>query len=203
MTETYTVLSVTNEHRIVLGVRQVLRLGHGSERELSHWASRTEPGVYRAWWQEPRLRTQRLAGSRLHDGLRAQFRVSPVAQEHGLLAKPASPSPYDSVRLPDLVTLLTDLSGATILEADSAAILGWDGQQLVLPPLDAPRVDSVTAAEVASRFPHQRKAIPADSDWPLLLLNAAVGTCTISLAGRQPFPEALRAEIQNAIESAP
>ena len=79
-----------------------------------------------------------------------------------------------------------------ILESCSAAVIGWDGRQLVLVPGDRPRVDSVTERALRERVEFATAPILCRSQLPLALVNAVTGVCLPAIAGRPEFPGAVR-----------
>lgn len=186
----YTTLRVTAASEVVLLEGHVRRLGEGARAPLEQFAAQAGEGVYRAWWREGRLTTERRGPSVLVDGLPTRRVVSPYVGVKGRFAKQASPSPYDAVHAPGVATLLTDETGEELYEADTAALVAWDGAALVLAPEDVPGVASVAEWAVA-RLPHRRARLLVSSGWPLLLINAVVGTC--APAGWGEFPREVRA----------
>ncbi len=82
-----------------------------------------------------------------------------------------------------------------IYEACVAGIVAWDGWSLVLPPVEAPAVASVSEARIAAQLEHRRARIRVDGDWPILLINAVVGTCKLNIPGRGSFPATVRAHL--------
>ena len=130
-----------------------------------------------------------------------RFVVSPFADLHGRFAKPAPPNPYDRVRVEGLSSLLTDGAGLELYEACAASIVAWDGKSLVLPPEDVPAVASLAEAEVAARLSPRRARLLAASDWPLLLINAVVGTCAAQVPGRAAFPLKQRKQLDAVLSA--
>jgi hypothetical protein len=195
----YTVLRLTEAREVTLFEGHVRRLGEASREALRHFAGRSAPGVYRVTWDSAGLLATPRPPSRLVEGMPSRFVVSPFAGQRGRFAKPAPPSPYDSVRAEGISSLLTDAAGTELYEACVASLVAWDGASLVLPPADLPAVASLAEAEVAARFPHRRGRLLVKSDWPLLLINAVVGTCAVSVAGRGAFPPDVRARLDAAL----
>lgn len=195
----YTVLRVA-AGRCSMFEQHVQRLGEQSRQHLLDFARVTATGAYRAWWNGHDLRTEQRADSSLCDGLPAHFCVSPVAMVKGRFPKPAPPCVYDAVRAQDGVTLLTDAAGVEVYESSVAAVVAWDGEVLVLPPLDAPAVASVAEAAVAEAWRHRRAPIPVANAWPLLLINA-LGSCAPLIAGRGTFPPSIRRQINALLEA--
>ncbi len=202
MSQSYTALRVSDEGAIPLFEGHVRRLGESCRSALDEFGKQAMPGVYRVFWDGEKLAAEVRAPSRLADGMPTRFVVSPFAHLQGRFPKPRPPSAYDSVRLDGISSLLTDVQGTQIYESCVASVIAWGGQMLVLPPFEAPGVESVAATEIAARFRHRRAPLPVDSDWPLLLINAVGGTCAPLLAGRAAFPINERAEIQAALTSA-
>ena len=187
---TTTTLTVTTGIPLFEG--HVRRLGEASRAQLAAFAERANPGVYRVTWDGTQLTATQRAPSRLFDGMPTRRAVSPYAGTKGKFPKPSSPCPYDAVRIDQVATLLTDARDEELYEACRASIVAWDGSSLVVPPEDAPGVASIAEAEVLAQFPVRRARVLVADQWPLLLINAVVGTC--SLAGSD-FPERLRAEL--------
>ncbi|MDP1822269.1 MAG: hypothetical protein Q8L48_03475 [Archangium sp.] len=202
MSTPYTVLRVTEASGVPLFEGHVGRLGESSRGALRHFASQAMPGVYRVTWDGLQLTTSQRPGSRLTEGMPTRFVVSPFAGQKGRFAKPAPPTPYDPVRLAGIATLLTDTTGTEIYEACVASVIAWDGESLVLPPEEVPAVASLAEAEIAARFPHRRARVLVASDWPLLLINAVVGTCALHVEGRAAFPTEVRAKLDAQLSSA-
>lgn len=194
MTAHYTVLRVADA-RVPLLEEHVQRLGEASRGPLRHFAAQAEGGVYRVTWDGMELKTERRPESRLKEGAPTRLVVSPVAGQRGRFAKPAPPSPYDSVRVEGITSLLTDAAGEELYEACVASIVAWDGTSLVLPPEEVPAVASVAEARIASQLSARRARILVDSDWPLLLINAVVLTCEVNIPGRRSFPPTVRARL--------
>jgi hypothetical protein len=195
----YTVLKLTDARSIPLFEGHVGRLGEAARGALRAFAAHAEPGIYRVMWRDEQLQPVKLARSRLVEGMPTRLAVSPFAGHVGAFAKPAAPSPYDTVRMDGVATLLTDLAGAQLYEACSAGLLAWDGTSLVLPPEEVPRVASLAEAAVIAHCAHRRAPLQVADAWPLLLLNAVVGTCAVEVVGRAPFPEGVRAQVDAAL----
>jgi hypothetical protein len=198
----YTVLRVTEASEVPLFEGHVRRLGEESRGALRHFVSQAAAGVYRVTWDGAQLTTLLRPASRLVEGMPTRLVVSPFAGQKGRFAKQAPPTPYDSVRREGVSSLLTDAAGEELYEACVASLVAWDGTSLVLPPEDVPAVASLAEAEVAARLPHRRVKLLVASDWPLLLINAVVGTCAVSLEGRAAFPAEVRARLNALLSSA-
>jgi hypothetical protein len=192
---TYTVLRV--ENGVPLFEQHVRRLGPDASDALRHLASFALDGIYRVAWDGKQLSTWTVERSRLVDGIEIRFAVSPFVNQRGRFPKPAPPCGYDTVRVEGVSTLLTDAAGLEVFEACSAAVVAWDGEKLVLPPEDRPGVWSTAEAELAARFEHRRAPLLISEPWPWLLLNAVVGTCSVS--GRGTFPEDVRVRLQQRL----
>jgi hypothetical protein len=108
---------------------------------------------------------------------------------------------YDAVRRPGVVSLLTDLEGIEVLEACVAAVIAWDGRHVVCVPADRPRVWSTAEAAIREHLSAREAPIRVADAWPLLLVNAVKGTCTLGEPAREPFPVAIRAQIEDLFES--
>lgn len=186
-----------NERGIVACGAHLLRL-EGSEPFRR--ACRTlSAGVWAVWADEHEVRFEARGESRLSDGMPVRLAVSPIAGGDGPVAKPAAPSVYDGVRLPGVATLLTTRDGAEILEACSAAVLGWDGDRYVHVPDDRPRVWSTAEAAIRATLPFRAGALRVADGLPLLLVNAVRGTCAVDVPDREPFPAAARRALEDAL----
>jgi hypothetical protein len=185
---------------VVLFEDHAVRLGPEARPAFEQFAATATEGVYSLRAHGAELTIERRAGSRLHDEVVLRTRVSPMLSHPGPFAKPAPPSLYDSVRIPDAITLLTNHSGDELYECDVASVMAWDGASLVLVPTDRPRVLSVAEAFVAREFLHRRAAIRTDGDWGLLLMNAVAAVAPKRLHGRHAFPPELLADLRAAME---
>lgn len=199
-TPTYTVLSVDEASHVPLLRRHAERLGPGAQGALDHFRSLVvEGGLYAVWWDGRQLTTRFAKASRLTDAMPTRTVTSPASGRVGVFVKPFSPCLYDAARVDGVASLLT-VEGA-IAEACSAAVVAWDGASLVVPPAETPRVASLSEAAIVEHLAPRRAPILADGDWPLLLTNAAVGTCAPATS-RPPFPPELRATIQALLQRA-
>ena len=192
-------------HRRRLGLDVALPHGRadaGAGAAFARFARDEEPGVFAAWVDEDGLlRTERRSDSVLHDDLPVRFVPSPLGDRRGPIPKPASPGPYDDVRLADCITLLTSRDGRELYEACRAAVLGWDGRRLVRPPADRPRVWSTAETAVAERLATRDAPLAVTDAMPLLLVNAVKGTCAVRTPGREAFPADVRREIETVLAS--
>jgi hypothetical protein len=177
---------------VVLFEGHVWRLGEAARAPLQQFAAQAGEGVYRVWWAGGQLTTERRGPSVLVEGMPVRQVVSPFIGVKGRYANQASPSAYDAVHVPGVATLLTDARGEELYEADTAALVAWDGASLVLAPEDVPGVASV-AEWVVAKLPHRRARLLVSSGWPLLLINALVGTC--APAGCGEFPREVRTRL--------
>jgi len=193
---TYTVLRVAEDFTIPLLHRHAERLGEGSFAALKRFVSVVvAPGIYRVTWDGGQLSTLLRPASRLREGMPTRLTVSPMANLRGRFPKPAPPSPYDAVRLDGVSTLLTNPAGDELFEACSATLVAWNGDSLVLVPDDAPAVASLAEAAIAANEPVRRRPIATAGTWPVLVVNAVVGTCAIDVTGRGRFPADVRARL--------
>lgn len=199
MSSSYTVLRVTPAGAVPLFDAHVGRLGEASREALLRFKASAGPGLYRVTFDGAQLLTAARPASRLVEGMPSRFAVSPFAAQQGRFPKPSPPSRYDEVRVEGVATLLTDAKGELLFESCAAALVAWDGARLVLPPLDAPGVASLAEARVAELLPHRRAPLQVRAAWPLLLINAAAGSCEVSVPGREPFPPDVRAPIDAAL----
>jgi len=154
------------------------------------------PGVWAVWTDDAQgLRTEPRPGSRLHHGMPSRTRPSPIAGLAGPIPKPAPPGIYDRVRRAGTATLLLSEDGTEILEACCAAVVSWDGDQIVCVPRNRPRVWSTAEAAIRDHLPTREAIIPAGSD-ALLLVNAVKGTCALADPRSRGFPPRVRLEIE-------
>jgi hypothetical protein len=197
----YTVLRVLDQGRLPLRRLHAERLGKGALEPLSTFAQTATAGLYRATWDGAHLVTTPRGPSRLREGLPTRLVVSPFATERGRFPKPAPPSPYDAVRLDGVVTLLTDPASTELYESCVAGLVAWDGRNLVVPREGAPAVASVAERAIVEHLAPRHATLEVASDWALLLVNAAAGTCAPSLPGRAPFPPEARARLDALLAS--
>lgn len=196
----YTLLRIDAQGRLLMKAWHLQRLGASAQDELERFVAGAPPGIYRVAWNGQRLETSQRAQSRLMEGMPTRFVVSPVALHRGRIAKRPPPSEYDDVRVDGVASLLTDRAGTVIHEACSAAVVGWNGRALVLPPLETPCVDSVAERALTSRIDAERAPLRVADGWPLILINAVVGTCAVEIEGRAPFPAEERQRIDLALQ---
>jgi len=198
----YTSLAVTDTGVVLCAfhARRLALAGPAALEDFARFAREAQPGFWtlRALpaTSGARLQVTSRPASRLFDGIPTRAAVSPFAAQQGPFSKPPSPSGYDPVRAPGVATLLTSADGAELLESCSAAVIGWDGSELVCVPEDRPRVWSTAEAAVRARLSPRIAPLPASSDWPLLLVNAVKRTCPVSSPGRRPFPPEAAARVE-------
>jgi len=197
----YTVLRVTERAQVPLLARHLERLGPEAADAARAFLASAAAGIYRLSWQAGALQTSLRPASRLVEGMPTRLVVSPFAHHHGRFPKPAPPSPYDNVRLDGVATLLTSADGRWLYESCAASIVAWNGAALVVPPEDVPGVASVAEAQVVDRLTPRRAPLAADSEWPLLLINAVVGTCAVDIPGRAPFPVDVRTRLDALVNA--
>ena len=195
MTLRYTTLRVT-EAGVVLYAAHRERLGSDTQLAFDRFAATATPGVYAVSAEGGVLDVVRRAGSRLFDGIPTRHLPSPLAPGRGALAKPAPPCPYDAVRTQGCATLLTDESGAEILESCSAAVLTWDGRALVAAPEDRSRVASTAEGAILARLSFRRAPRLVKDAAALILVNAVALTC---LPQGSTFPSAVRAQLDEVL----
>jgi hypothetical protein len=191
----FTALRVLDDRRVLLLEGHARRLGEGSREALLDFASTAAPGVYRANWDGARLVTEVRGPSRLSEGMPSRFVVSPFAEQRGRFPKPGPPSPYDSVRLGGVATLLTDARAEEIFEESASAVVAWDGASLVITPESSPAVASVAEDAVLRALAVKRARILVASDWPLVVINAVAGVVGISVERRGAFPAEARSRV--------
>lgn len=186
-----------NERGVVLFRAHRERLGPQLAPAFDAFAANATPGVYSLLVHGELLEVIARPGSRLFEGIATRVLVSPLANT-GLVGpqpKEANPSVYESVRVPNLATLLTNSAGTEVWESCVAGLLAFDGASLVAVPEATPRVDSVAVKRVLETVAHRRGPIAPEAGWPLLLVNAVV---TCAPAG-SAFPEAVRASIDQSL----
>ncbi len=172
------------------------RLGAPAADAFDAFSRTAAPGVYSLSSADGAFTVTPRSGSRLHDGQPTRTRPSPIASATGPQPKQSSPSPWDAVRAPGLATLLTDPLGAQLYESCVAAVVAWDGHELVLVPDSSPRVDSLAERFVQAHQPHHRAPIPPTHE-ALLLINAV----TLAIPAGSRFPPAVRDELQRALDA--
>jgi hypothetical protein len=178
----YTALKVS-EQGVVLYEAHRRRLGAAWEAAFDAFARTAEVGIYALRGVDGRLEVTRRDRSRLWDGIGVRFLASPVASLRGPQVKAPSPSPWDAVRVPGVATLLTSADGEEVFESCAAAVLAWDGRELVATPETSPRIASLTEPYLLERRPHRRAPLRRNAGWPLVLVNAVVGACLPTLEG--------------------
>lgn len=194
-----TSLFVDSTGRVRLLEGHLWRLGEEHRETLLAQAVRLGPGTYRADFIDGALTLSARPPSALHDGMPTRVMVSPYAGQTGKFAKPSPGSQYESVRKDGVATLLTDASGTEFLESDRATLIGWDGEQYVLTPRAAAGVASVAERAVMHALPHRFAQLLVTEQMPLLLINAVVGTCAPSIAGRGAFPDEPRRRLDHVL----
>jgi hypothetical protein len=185
----YTLLRVEPAGAVLLDYH-LRRVGPGAARQLEAFVAGAASGVWALRASAGGLRAEARPGSRLVEGMPTRAVPSPALGRGGRFAKPEPDGLYAPVRQAGVATLLTSADGAEILEACSAAVVGWSGG-LVVAPADRPRVWST--AEEAIREHLSPRAAPLRAAMPLLLVNAVKGTCAVQGSA---FPEAARREIE-------
>ncbi len=168
------------------------------------WAEAAEPGLYAVRLADGRPAVRRRPRSALdRTDLASAFAVSPLAARLGPVAgpvpKPAPPCLYDAVRALGPATLLTDPAGREILEAAAAAVIAFDGADLVLPPADRSRVASVAEEALSARA--RRAPLLRDAGDPLILVNAA-GAFAPRVPGRPRAGPELLAAVRRILDAA-
>ncbi len=200
----YTLLRKTPDG-IVLCVYHERRLGlqRGTLLfdEFVQFSRRAEPGVWAVWLDDQGIRVEIRPESRLRDGMETRLVVSPVGNHKGTMPKGAVLEAYNSVRVPGIATLLTSQDGREIYEACSAAVLGWDGAEVVCVPNDRPRVDSTSETAIREHVTHVERPIPVGAIMPLLLVNAVKGTCTVASPSRGQYPSKVVEHIQGVLQN--
>lgn len=182
----YTLLRLT-ARGVVLRDLHARRLGvltAPARTAFDRFAAGSPPGVYALWLEGDVLRVEARPESRLFDGMPGRYLPSPCIGLKGRSPKPGTPGPYDAVRVAGLATLLTTADGAEVLEACCAGVLAWDGERLLHPPDDRPRVWSTAEEAVRLHLPARATPIRVEADLPLLLVNAVKGPCQVTLPGR-------------------
>jgi hypothetical protein len=179
----YTTLRATDDGILFLpGHRRRFEAG-GPEAlaAFDAFARAASPGVFALRWSDGRLSVTARPGSRLFPGMPVRYAVSPFADRRGPFPKPAPPCAYDPLRLPGVETLLTSPDGAEIWESAHAAVIALDGDRVLVPPDDRPRVDSVALAALRERVETVVAPIVVSAGLPLVLLNAVKGLCPLAV----------------------
>jgi hypothetical protein len=172
------------------------RLGEPAAAAFDAFSHTATPGVYSLAFGDGVLSVTPRPGSRLHDGQATRTLPSPIARATGPQPKQSSPSPWDTVRTPSVATLLSDPQGTQLYESCVAAVVAWDGRELVLVPDSSPRVESLAERFVQAHHPHHRAPIPPTHE-ALLLINAV----TLAIPAGSRFPPAVRDELQRALDA--
>ncbi len=175
----YTVLRVV-EAGVVLRAGHRRRFGAHAHAEFDAFALEARPGIYVVQWMDGQLDVTVRDRPHLREGIALGRAVSPMVD--GPVEKPAPPCAYDSVRRNNQATLLVDAQGR-VLEACTAAVVGWDGTQLVAVPREAPRVISTSEEALLDAHPHRFAWFTPDVPIPLLLVNAVSGVVEPARAG--------------------
>lgn len=144
----FTTLRVTSDG--VVGyrhhLRRIERAGSHAAEAFARFAREADPGIYAIIAEVDGLDLRRRERSLLRDELPIEYVVSPFAGRVGAHPKLGQGSPYDALRRSDAAVVLTDAPGEELYESSLSAVVGWDGERFVLPPLDRPRVESVAEA---------------------------------------------------------
>jgi hypothetical protein len=179
--------------------RRFERAGVAAASAFDDFAWSTAPGIYALKWRGSTLDVAQRPESRLRDGMPTRLVPSPLAANAVMLAKPPSPSAYDSVRADGVATLLTSPDGAEIYESCSAAVVSWRNGSFLLVPSDRPRVASTTERWLAEAAPCREEPLLVESSMPLALINAVKGACLVDVPGRAPLPELAREMIETML----
>ncbi|MEW5743399.1 MAG: hypothetical protein AB1938_31100 [Myxococcota bacterium] len=193
----YTALKVS-EAGVVLFDAHRRRLGVAWERAFDEFAARAEPGIYGLKGVDGQLEVTRRDRSRLWSGIPVRYLPSPVVGRLGPQEKTPSPSAWDGVRQEGVATLLTSADGEELYESCAAAVLAWDGRELVATPEASPRVASITEPFLLARHAHRRAAIRRRDGWAVVLVNAVAGACVPKMDGAE-FPAGLLEELNQLI----
>ncbi len=198
----WTVLRVV-EAGVVLrdGHRSRLAATAASRHKFDAFAAEAEPGVYAISTVGGEWRVMPRSGSMMRDGLPVRYAASPLSGRVGLVDKPAAPSPFDLVRDPAWCTVLTDDSGQRLFECCVAGLVGWSDGRFVLPPIDAPRIRSVSEAAIRAHLDWSERPLWRDETAPLGAVNAVAGLCRPRFDGRDPLPDAACATIARLFDS--
>ncbi|MDQ3262155.1 MAG: hypothetical protein M3Y59_00630 [Myxococcota bacterium] len=198
----YTTLRVTTFGVVLCGFHwtRFERAGPLAADAFARFSTSATPGNYTLRWDGLTLQTDRFDRSRLEEGMPVRTAPSPLRPGDRLIDKPPPEGTYAAVRSPGFATLLTSPDGAELYEESVSALFGWDGRTLISPPKDRPRVLSTSELAIRGGLEVTEAPIRADSDQPLLLVNAVKGTCAPATPGRAPFPSAVREEINALLE---
>lgn len=204
----YTVLRVRAPGVITLRAGHAERLVQGASpadaqarlAQLDALAAAGVEGVFRVRADGPRLLVEQRPGAALRAGLSTRVLRSPLAAGAGVVTKAPSPSAWDAVRTPGVLTLLTDTDGRLLQEACIASLVAWDGRGLALVPSATPRSRSLAEEAIAQALPHVRAPIALSADWALAACNAVAGPFELALPGRRPFPADALAALRDVLE---
>jgi hypothetical protein len=187
-------LMLFEEHR-----RRLAPEGGRIATRFDDFARTATPGIYALRAGAGQLTVQRREASRLFEGMPVRWLVSPFAGRRGIFPKLPSPSEYDACRQAGVSTFLTSADGQEINESCSAAVVGWDGEQLIFVPEDRPRVDSTAERALRARVPFTAAPLLRDARLPLALVNAVAGLRLPRVPERDAFPEEACALIRAAL----
>jgi hypothetical protein len=179
--------------------RRMERAGVDALAAYQRFAAQAKPGVYSLSWGAGRLDVKVRTTVSLFEGMPARFVVSPVAYSTETLPKAPPPNAYSAVRREGVATLLTSADGTEILESCTAAVFSWDGESILLPPDDRPRLLSTAAAAIEARTSCRRLPLRVDATAPLGLVNAVCGPVAPNVAGRDPLPSEARRVVEAAL----
>jgi hypothetical protein len=187
----FTTLKVTDKGVLLFALHEERFHNAGKEAIMAYhrFAAEAAPGIYNLYWDNKKMHIKTRGESRLFDGMPVRFIISPLAHTHHRIEKPPSPSIYSGLIEPGIATLLTSAEGKEIYESCSAAVIAWDGKNILKVPRDRPGVKS-TMLELLNVLPHiKEQPILRASDYPIALINAVKCTCIVSMEGRKPFPD--------------
>ncbi len=199
----YTTLQVTT-FGVPLAKAHLKRLAKGvsAQKRLTplfeDFLRNAVPAVYSLRFDGEQLQASPPRQSALHHSLPTRLRATPLLSEAGLIEKPSPPCAYDDVRVPGVLTLLTDPTCTELLEACVASLLAFDGHDVCAVPVNRPRVSSLAEHFFVNHFSLSRNEVAVNSRWPLLAVNAAVGAVEVKCEGRDAFPTALQQAFQAA-----
>lgn len=200
----WTVLRVVDEGVVLRDFHAARFAGESAPVRASfeRFAAESVPGIYALEAAGGVLHVHARSASRLVDGMPVRLVVSPLQAHAGPRAKAPPPGPYASVRVDGVCTLLTSPDGTELYESCTASLVAWNGAQLVLVPADRPRVASTSEAALRAFGTCASRPLWCASAEPLAVVNAVKGCCRIDVPGRDGFPQAAVARVDEVLRAA-
>jgi hypothetical protein len=162
--------------------------GDAAVAAYRQFAAGAASGNYNLYWDNKNLLIKARGESRLVDGMPVRYRVSPIANLKNRIDKPAPPSIYSDLVESGLSTMLTSADGNEMFESCSAAVIAWNGKNIIRVPDDRPAVRSTMEGLLKIIPGVIEEPILKDSTYPIALVNALKCVCTLAVEGRDAFP---------------